>query len=206
MMKLPYLFNVVLSFATRFFGFTYKVLTKEEFLNLKIEPNDSYNWKWRAKHLNIVTNDRKFVIVKDIIDYLSSVDVINNIENSIKESVLNEPFEIPSNLDMDFWWSGNNYFWYCIKYKFRKNVIPYAEVNNYLAIKEKKHMLYSSGYYESLEIMNDDDIKLFLSRSLIEITDNSVTGGKHRVFAMIGRLLDGEHYIPFSSISIIKNK
>ena len=54
--------------------------------------------------------------------------------------------------------------------------------------------------------MNDDDIKLFLSRSLIEITDNSVTGGKHRVFAMIGRLLDGEHYIPFSSISIIKNK
>jgi hypothetical protein len=202
MIRFPPFINILISPITQLLGIKYEELSLEDFLNLKVEPTDSFNWKWRARHLNIVTNEKKFIIVKDILAYLSSESVIKSIENSIEESELIIPFNIPSNLDMDFWWSGNNYFWYCIKYKFRKGVTPYADVNKYLLNKTNKYIPYSSDYYESLEKMNDDMIRSFLSISPIEITDNSVIGGKHRVFAMIGRLLDGESYIPFKVLKI----
>ena len=45
--------------------------------------------------------------------------------------------------------------------------------------------------------MNDNEIESFLRDNLIEITDNHISSGKHRVFAMIGRLIEGKDYIPF---------
>ena len=191
--------NKVLSPINRLFGFNYRTLSEEDFFNLRIEPIDSFNWKWRARHLNIVTNNGDFIIIKDIINYLSSEDVIKNIEDNIEESKLTRTFAIPSNFDMQFWWSGNNYFWYCIKYKFRKNVIPYADVNEYIS-NVNKYIPYSSEYYESLDEMSDQEIKIFIANNPIEIESNSVIGGKHRVFAMIGRMISGQRYIPFKVI------
>ena len=199
MLKAPPFINNILSPATRFFGFNYKTLKEEDFLNLRIEPIDSFNWKWRARHLDIVTKGGQFTFIKDIINYLNSEGVVMNIERNIEESKLTRTFKIPPNFDMEFWWSGNNYFWYCIKYKFRKDVIPYADVNKYIC-DINQYIPYSSEYYEYLEEMNDQEIKRFIINNPIEIEANAVIGGKHRVFAMIGRIISGQRYIPFKVI------
>ena len=77
----------------------------------------------------------------------------------------------------------------------KKNVIPYKDINRFLDNEE--HYIYSKDYYESLDSMNDMEIIDFLSNNPIEITNNCITSGKHRVFAMIGRIIDEKDYIPF---------
>ena len=57
--------------------------------------------------------------------------------------------------------------------------------------------LYSADYYKELEIMTDSEIEQFLKENPIEITLNFITSGKHRVAAMIGRILENKDYINF---------
>jgi hypothetical protein len=207
--RMPAIFDKAPTFLTGLLGKFLQLaglkiveLTKEEFLNILVEPKDSFNWKWRARHLDIVTNDGEYIIVKDIVKYLENNDTMKNLH--VEETNTTIPFFEPSNFDMRFWWGGNNYFIYCIQYQFRKNVVPYAKANKY--IKEKKTpAIYTSEYYESLDVMNDDEIKSFLFKAPIEIQNNAVVGGKHRVFAMIGRLVEGKEYIPMRAF-VFKNK
>ena len=182
-----------IKFFSQVVGIKIVELTKQEFLNILIEPENSFNWKWRARHLDIVTDGGKNIRVKDIVKYLSDNKNLKNI--NIKETDTTIPFFEPSNFDMRFWWSGNNYFIFCVKYQFRKNVIPYAQANEYIKAK-KTPAVYTSEYYESLDMMNDEEIKSFLFETPIEVQNNAVIGGKHRVFAMIGRLLEDKPYIP----------
>jgi hypothetical protein len=174
-------------------------LSEEQFMNTAIEPTESFNWRWRARHLNVVTNNGEAVLVKDIINYLSDDSVVNEIENNIEETDTKKVFYDPSNLDMRFWWGGNNYFWYCVKYQYRKNVVPYSKVNNYIKNYGTPY-IYTDKYYESLQRMTGDEIRYFLLKTPIEIRDNAIVGGKHRVFAMIGRIISGKEYIPMSAI------
>ena len=48
--------------------------------------------------------------------------------------------------------------------------------------------------------MSNKEIKDSLCSSLIETENNAVISGKHRVFAMIGRLVDGKSFIPFETL------
>ena len=45
--------------------------------------------------------------------------------------------------------------------------------------------------------MNEEELRTFLKDNPIEVTNNCVTSGKHRVYAMIGRIAKGKDYIPF---------
>ena len=45
--------------------------------------------------------------------------------------------------------------------------------------------------------MKDKDIEKMLCKSPILIVNNSISSGRHRVAAMIGRLIKGKDYIPF---------
>ena len=90
----------------------------------------------------------------------------------------------------------------CIKYQFRHNIVPYNKADQYISNIGQPN-LYSTSYYEKQKLMSDDEILLFNSKSLIEIKNNSITSGKHRAFAMIGRIISGKEYIPFRSIEII---
>jgi hypothetical protein len=177
------------------FGVSLKTFNKAEFLDLLIEPEDSFNWGWRIRHLGPVTGDGRFKRIGDIVEYLSDPGVVEKIEGGIEETDTSFPFFPPTNYDMRFWWGGNNYFWYCVKYQFRKNVEPYSNANNYIINKQNPY-LYTKEYYESLPVMSDKEIKSFLRSSPIEITNGAVTSGKHRVFAMIGRLASAKPYIP----------
>ena len=88
-------------------------------------------------------------------------------------------------------------FIYAVYYGFKKGVVPYQRSNEYIK-NNKKPLLYSKSYYESLEDQNGEEICYFLENNPIEIYDNGVISGRHRVCAMIGRILSGENYIEFS--------
>jgi len=172
------------------------LLSEKDFLDLLIEPEDSFNWKWRIRHLGLVTHDGKHNKNREILKYLSSEKTKKEINEKLDETDTSIPFFPPTNYDMRFWWGGNNYFWNCVKNEFRKNVVPYSKANDYIA-SVKKPFLYSNSYYESLPLMTDKEIKKLLLTQPIEITNGAITSGKHRAFAMIGRLLSGKPYIPF---------
>lgn len=178
-------------------------LTENSFLGLNIEPVDSFNWQWRKMHLDIITAGGSYKTVGSIIDYLAKINALNYFNDKIIESDTSDQFTIPSNLDMRFWWSGNNYFWYCIKYQFKHSVVPYSKANKYIE-KNIEPLLYSAHYYESLVSMKTEEINLFLNTHPIVVEDNSVVSGKHRVFAQLGRLLANKEYIPMKVIRIYK--
>ena len=180
-------------------NFSVKTLSIEEFLNLCIEPPESFNWRWRYRHLSLVTDDCRISLIGELVAYLAKPEIRKVINESVVESNTSVKFHTKNNLDMRFWWSGNNYFWYCVKYGFRKNVVKYTNANSYIR-KISKPQLFSAEYYESLESMNDNEIADFLMKHPLIVENGCVTSGKHRVFAMIGRLASGKSYIPFKVI------
>ena len=180
-------------------GVEVKVLSENQFLKLSIESNSSFNWKWRKRHLDLVTLEGFHRTLGGLVEYLSRPQTKDRIEELVQETDTSRPFFSPTNYDMRFWWGGNNYFWYCVKYQFKKNVVAYSEVNDYIE-KIGQPYLFTNDYYDSLESMNDSEIELFLKNNPIEIENESIIGGKHRVFAMIGRLASGQQYIPITVI------
>jgi len=181
-----------------FLGVKYKKLSKDAFLDILIEPIDSPNWYWRKPHLDIVTNNKQNVRVRDIINFFKNESNFNYTKSLIVETDTRQCFSEPNNLDYNFWNSGNNYFIYCIIYQFRREVVAYNKANDYIKLK-RGISLYSKEYFERLEPMSDTEIKKILEDHPIEIENNACTSGKHRVFAMIGRLIEDKPYIPFNS-------
>jgi hypothetical protein len=114
----------------------------------------------------------------------------------VRETDTSSVFEEPINLNTHFWNSGNNYFFNCLKYGFRKNVVPYKKANEYIS-NTRTPNLYSAEYYRSLEPMRDKEIEDFLKKSPIGMHNRAIAHGIHRVSAMIGRLVRGKKYIPF---------
>lgn len=191
---------VTMKLAGHFLGIKQVELSEQEFYNIFVEPSTSFNWKWRSRHLGLVTNDGESRQVGLIVNYLSSKKVYKKIEQNVVETDTSQLFREPLSLDMDFWWGGNNYFWYCVKYQFRHGVTSYLNANNYIRDHLAGPNLYTANYYQSLVEMSEAEIEEFLSNSPIEVIDNAVVSGKHRVFAMIGRLAEGKRYIPVRAI------
>ena len=52
-------------------------------------------------------------------------------------------------------------------------------------------------YYNSLELMSDEELKVFLKEHPVEFDNGFIRHSYHRACAMIGRLLKGKSYIPF---------
>lgn len=169
-------------------------LNESAFLNLRIEPKLSPNWIMRRKHLDIVSNNRKYTKVKDIVKYFKNKENLENARKQINETINLNIYDEPISHNKLFWNSGNNYFINNLLYGFRKNVTSYADANNYISYQNKPN-LYSKEYYESLEKMSDIEIKNFFIENPIEVTNNCVTSGKHRMYAMIGKLINDESYI-----------
>jgi len=176
-------------------GENYKILTEAEFRDILIEPNESYNWVWRKRHLDLVTDSGRYRKVEEIIQYLADTHVRLAIEKNLHETDTSIRVLEPINRDMDFWWGGNNFFWNCVKYGFRKEVIPYSEAREYIE-SGRRPLLYTGAYYDSLPIMTDAETRRLLLKHPIEITEGAVTSGKHRAFAMIGRIVAGKPYLP----------
>ncbi|REL37541.1 hypothetical protein DYD21_07045 [Rhodohalobacter sp. SW132] len=197
--KLPHSLRQITNIPFRFLGVHYKQLDEEEFLNLNIEPMDSFNWKWRKPHLDIFTDGGKYTKIKDIVSYLKSKNTLHKIVKDINETDMTEEFYEPVNLDQNFWQSGNNYFLYCILFEYKKGVTPYHLANKYIE-EVKFPKLYTKDYYESLSDMSEKEIIEMFKKDPIETTNGAVTSGKHRVCAMMGRNISGKHYLPIWAV------
>lgn len=125
-----------------------------------------------VKSVKILTNNFKYFIVGDIIEYWKNIDV------DLLEKKLNEE---------------NWMYAYCILYGFRKNLNE-CDINIYYN-KRKKSPEEAKMYLLSLNEMTEKDIKKFLINNPIICKNNIVVNGFHRVCAMIGRLVRNEKYI-----------
>lgn len=173
-------------------------LNEKTFLNLRIEDKRSPSWIVRGRHLNIVTNHKKNIKIKNIIKYFKQKNILKELISEVEESKIVRKVDGSVSHSKYFWNSGNNYFLFSIFFQFKKNVVPYKLVNEYIQ-QDNPILVYTKKYYESLESMNDLEIREFLDSNSIEITDNTITSGKHRAFAMIGRLIQDKDYIPFTA-------
>ncbi len=171
-------------------------LKYKNFHKLDFEPLDSVNWLLRKNHLNVLTENKKHISVGSIINYLKDDDFFTKKINNINEVDTSTPFSEPIHLNRDFWESGNNFFIYPAYFEFRKNVVSYKNSNEYIR-NVTFPQLYSFDYYENLDKMSDEEITEFLINNPIEITNRHITSGRHRVAAMMGRMVRNKPYINF---------
>ena len=171
-------------------------ISQAEFLALKLEADNAVNWTLRAPHLNIITDKGRTTQIADIIAFLKDADRLQTIkETAIIETDMTEVFAEPVNFNHKLWKSRNNFLFYCIYYGFRRDVVAYDQMNAYIAT-TRDPMLYSAAYFESLDEMDDTEIRTFLKDNPIILGKSAVAHGKHRACAMIGRLIRGQTYVP----------
>lgn len=194
----PARLRALLSLATRpLGGVRYRALSEAEFRACRIEPVDSFNWSWRQPHLDLLTDNQRLVRIDEIINHLR--ERLGTVRLQIRETDTRSSFKLPLEYNRDFWQTGNNYLIYNVIYQFRKHVVPYKLANAYIAAGGLP-MLYSAEYYDRLPIMSDAEIGVLAADQPLQICDGALTSGKHRACAMIGRLVSGKPYIPFTAL------
>lgn len=167
-------------------------ISEKKFRNLNFD-GDKYNWIFRKKHMAKFTNNCKLRKIDDIINYINKN--YNKITKNIKDLKTDKKFELPIDWNKKFWGTGNNLFIYSIIFQFKKNCLPYKEINNYI-VNNYLPRAFTKKYFLKLEDMNDEEISEFLFKNPIKIKNNSFISGRHRVAAMIGRLVHNKKYIP----------
>lgn len=171
------------------------LLTREDFLQLKIDADSAGNWAWRGQHLRAICNEG------ETFDDVLARKAVEKPQrpSDIVETPLDRAVEEPVSLSRSFWKRGNNFFYYPFLYGFRHQVLPYHAANLYI-LSGQRPMLYSAEYFESLPAMTESEIRSFLRSNPIEITNGAVTSGRHRAAAMLGRLHRGEVYIELAAV------
>jgi hypothetical protein len=85
--------------------------------------------------------------------------------------------------------SSNNWQYFnCMLAEFRKGV------DNHHSLGWDKM---TEEYYNSLELMSDAELEVFLKENPVEFDNGFIKHSYHRAIAMIGRLIRNKNYIPF---------
>ena len=116
----------------------------------------------------IIHNDKKIKTVREAVEYFSNME---NIKNTAKKLTIK-----------------NHQYWNCMWAEFRRNVENHHKRGWENMTKE---------YYDSLEPMTDDDIRVALVDDPVQFFGGFLKHGYHRAVSMIGRLINGKEYIPF---------
>ena len=82
----------------------------------------------------------------------------------------------------------NSQYFNCMFAEFRKNVGDHHKLG-------WDNM--TENYYNSLELMSDDDLEIFLKENPVDFDNGFIRHSYHRACAMVGRLISGKKYIPF---------
>ena len=170
-----------------------KILTEKEFKNTYFDFDKS-NWIYRKSHLSIFTNNTKIKKIGPIINNIKRN--FKKIKSSIKEVNTSKIFDEPLEWNDNFWKKGNNLFIYSIIYEYKHGVVAYNQSNKYIK-ENNRFKLYSKKYFESLKDMSDEEIREYLSQNPLRLIDNAFSEGRHKVAAMMGRLVKNKKYIPF---------
>ena len=166
-----------------------KALGSEEFLALKIDPVDAYNWSWRGDHWHLVF--RPGETLGDALDRFK-----RNGPPVGEPQDTSQPFLEPLQLSRRFWKSGSDNLAAHVRHGIRHNVLPYRAANLYI-IAGIKPVLYSDKYFSQRPAMSDSEIRHFLKDHPLEITSGAITSERHRAAAMLGPLLSQRTYQPF---------
>jgi hypothetical protein len=188
---------ILINIIRTFFGkkrIVVKSLSFKQFKELNF-ANNGFDSVFRSNHINLLTNFGKNLKVGEIISHFENKGEVEKINGLIKETKMDSKFKEPIYYSRKFWLSGNNFFFYSFYFGFRKKVLPYEQSNLYIQKKIKPN-LFSREYFMSLEEMNKNEILRLLNKKPIEIQNNSFGSGRHRVAAMIGRIVNGKSYIP----------
>lgn len=177
------------------FKFRYKILDENSFRNLKFMDDNELNIWLRHAHFKLITNSYKLNKIDEIIKWHKNNKNNKKIDYLSKQPTTIKLSSYPRHLDKKFWDNGNTYFLNCFKYEFRKNVKDYFSISD--MVTKDSIVYFSEKYYSSKEMMNNDEIKLLLKNNPINIKKGMVSSGRHRVSAMIGRLIKDKSYIPF---------
>ena len=116
----------------------------------------------------IVNQNETLKTVKSIVLFFSVPDNIK----SVREQLTSENWQ----------------YFNCMVAEFRKDVGDHHELG-------WDHM--TEDYYKSLDLMSDDELKVFLKNNPVEFDNGYIRHSWHRACAMIGRLINGKKYIPF---------
>jgi len=169
-----------------------KMMTEKEFKNTNFDFDQS-NWIFRKSHLSLFTKNTKIRKIGDIIKFIKNN--YKKINLNINEVNTNKLFYEPLEWNDNLWKKGNNMFIYSIIYEYKHNVVAYKESNDYIK-RNNFYKLFTKKYFENLKNMDEIEIKKFLSKNPLRIIDNSFAEGRHKVAAMIGRIVKGKKYIP----------
>ncbi len=138
----------------------YQPINLDYFLNMEIANG--------GESKMIVKDNGNLIAVKDVIDFFSDKNNLNEVKKKLK----------PSN------WQYFN----CMIAEFRHNVADHHEIGWDKMTKE---------YYDSLESMSDEEIALFNKKNPVEFDNGFIKHSYHRAYAQIGRLINNKKYIPF---------
>jgi hypothetical protein len=116
----------------------------------------------------VITQNLKLKTVKDVLTFYS---VPGNVQT------------VKSTLNPENWQYFN-----CMMAEFRKGVGDHHELGWDNMTEE---------YYNSLELMNDRELELFLKQNPVEFDNGFIRHSYHRACAMVGRLASGKSYLPF---------
>ena len=116
----------------------------------------------------IIHKDKKIKTVREAVEYFSNMENIKNTANKLTIK--------------------NHQYWNCMWAEFRRNVENHHKRGWENMTKE---------YYDSLEPMTDDDIRVALVDDPVQFFGGFLKHGYHRAVSMIGRLINGKEYIPF---------
>ena len=116
----------------------------------------------------IITQNLELPKVKDVFNFYSDSKKLEDVKKGLN--------------------SENWQYFNAMIAEFRKNVASHHE----LGWGEM-----TEDYYNSLELMSDDELEDFLKRNPVEFENGYIKHSYHRACAMIGRLIAGKKYIPF---------
>ena len=116
----------------------------------------------------IIHNDKKIKTVREATEYFSDEKTKKEAEDKLNDK--------------------NHQYWNCMWAEFRKNVEGHHEKGWENMTKE---------YYDSLELMTDEEIQVALVNDPVNFFGGFLKHGYHRAVSMIGRLINGKEYIPF---------
>jgi hypothetical protein len=167
----------------------------EEFLSLNLLDDNELNTLVRMPHFDLITANGRLRTVGDVVEFLKHGDNLAALVTGARDPVAVTLSRYPRHLDRRFWENGNSFFLNCVRYGFRSGVPAYHLIDSMLD--EHGEVLYSSSYYSRRPEMPDADIEALLRDNPIEIQERSVASGRHRVCAMIGRLISGRAYLAF---------
>jgi len=141
-------------------------------LSITVPINLEYFLNMELQHgsggKEIIHNDKKIKTVREAVEYFSNME---NIKKTAKKLT-----------------KTNHQYWNCMWAEFRRNVEDHHKRGWENMTKE---------YYDSLELMTDDDIRVALIDEPVNFFGGFLKHGYHRAVSMIGRLINGKEYIPF---------